>query len=168
MSTKEYFKKICFHTCLYFTVSTLLLILFNLIVNNDLSRGIHPGSQALLLPFSLLFASANILFRYGTFETWVRVLLHYALTVLSVLCCLYLPNQENGVSATQCFLFLLAITIIYAIIMGTLLGVRARIKHVTRDAAHYKSVYKQNSDDTKSSQKNKKDKDEYQNVFKKK
>ena len=170
MSTKDYLKKICFHTCLYFTVATLLLILFNMIVNNDLTRGIHPGSQALLLPFSLLFAWANILFQYGSFKTWARVVLHYALTVLSVFCCLYLPNREDSKSAAQSFIFLLAITIIYAIIMGVLLGVRARIKRVTRDATHYKSIYKQDkeSQNTKNSQKNKKDKDDYQNVFKKK
>lgn len=171
MSTKDYLKKICFHTCLYFTVATLLLILFNIIANNDLTRGIHPGSQALLLPFSLLFASANILFQYGTFKTWMRVVLHYALTILSILCCLYLPNREGNASATQSFLFLLAITIIYVIIMGALLGLRARIKRVTRDATYYKNIYKQGNRDsknTKSSQKNKKDKDDYQNVFKKK
>ncbi|MBQ8716535.1 MAG: hypothetical protein IJY43_01655 [Clostridia bacterium] len=171
MSTKDYLKKICFHTCLYFTVATLLLILFNIIVNNDLTRGIHPGSQALLLPFSLLFASANILFQYATFKTWARVVLHYALTLMSIFCCLYLPNREGHAAATQSFLFLLAITIIYAIVMGILLGVRARIKRVTRDASHYKSIYKQDKNsekNTKNSQKNKKDKDDYQNVFKKK
>jgi O-antigen ligase len=62
MSTKEYLKKICNHTGIYFTVATLLLILFYMIVNNDLTRGIHPGSQALLLPFSFLLAAANMIF----------------------------------------------------------------------------------------------------------
>ena len=110
MSTKDYLKKICFHTCLYFTVATLSLILFNIIVNNDLTRGIHPGSQALLLPFSLLFASANLLFQHATFKTWVRVVLHYILTILSVFCCLYFPNREDSKSAAQGFIFLLAIS----------------------------------------------------------
>jgi predicted membrane protein len=171
MNTKDYLKKICFHTCLYFTAATLLLLLVSIIVNNDLTRGIHPGNQALLFPFALLFALANILFQYGAFKTWIRVVLHYALTILSVFCCLYLPNREANASASQGFKFFLAITIIYAIIMGVLLGVRARIKRVTRDAAHYKSVYKQDKDEnknTKNSQKNKKDKDDYQSVFKKK
>lgn len=171
MSTKDYLKKICFHTCLYFTVATLLFLLISIIVNNDLTRGIHPGSQALLFPFSLLFASANVLFRHGTFKMWMRVVLHYTLTFMSVFCCLYLPNRDANASASQGFKFFLVITILYVIIMGILLGVRARIKRVTRDAAHYKNVYKQGKDEeknAKNSQKNKKDKDDYQNVFKKK
>ncbi|MBO5327456.1 MAG: hypothetical protein J6A84_04985 [Clostridia bacterium] len=171
MSTREYIKKICNHTGIYFTVATLLLILFYIIVNNDLTRGIHPGSQALLLPFSFLLATANIFFRYGTFKTWLRVTQHYALTIIGTFCCLYLPNRAGGTTASQGFGFFFAMTLIYAIVMGIILGVHARIHRVTRDEAHYKSVYKQNEDNkkiTKSSKNNKKDKDDYQSVFKKK
>lgn len=171
MSTKDYLKKICFHTCLYFTAATLVLLLISIIVNNDLTRGIHPGNQALLLPFALLFAVANVLFGHGTFKIWIRVVLHYALTFIGIFCCLYLPSREDNTSPSQGFIFFLAITIIYAIVMGVLLGIRARIKRVTRDAAHYKSVYKESkneSKNTKNSKNNKKDKDDYQSVFKKK
>lgn len=171
MSTKEYLKKICSHTGIYFTISTLLLILFHIIVNNDLTRGVHPGSQALLLPFSFLFATANILFRHSTVKAWARVVLHYTLTVVGTFCCLYLPNRADNTTASKGFVFFFAITIIYAIVMGIILGVRSRINRVKRDEAHYKSIYKQsdsNGKNTKSSKNNKKDKDDYQSVFKKK
>ena len=171
MSTKEYLKKICSHTGLYFTAATLLLILFNVIVNNDLSRGIHPGSQALLLPFSLIFATANMMFRYGTFKIWERTVLHYVMTVFSVFCFLYLPNLSDGKTASQGFAFFCIVSVIYIIIMGVILGLRARINRVKRDEAHYKSVYKQGKGENsvaKNSKNNKKDKDDYQSVFKKK
>jgi hypothetical protein len=171
MSTKEYLKKICNHTGIYFTVGTLLLILFYMIVNSDLTRGIHPGSQALLLPFSFLLATANIFFRYGTFKTWQRVAQHYVLTIVGTFCCLYLPNRADGTTTSQGFGFFFATTLVYAIVMGIILGVRARILRVTRDEAHYKSIYKTDEDPkkiTKNSKNNKKDKDDYQSVFKKK
>ena len=168
MIAKDFFKKICIHTCFYFTAATLLLILFGLAVNQDLSRGIHPGAQALLLPFSFLLATANIQFKYADFHIAGRTAIHYALTMFGTMCCLYLPNKNAGAGGSQGLILFVALSAIYAIIMGIVLGIRARIKRVTRDESRYKSVYKQDRDEPEPVKRDHKKKDEYQSGFKKK
>ena len=129
----------------------------------------------MLLPFSLLFAIANIQFKYTELPIAARVGIHYAFTMLGVMCCLYLPNRNSGAGASQGLILFLAVSVLYAIAMGGFLGVRARIHRVTRDATRYQSLYKskENSkineqEKNGSSAKNRKnDKDTYQNVFKK-
>ncbi|MBE6701809.1 MAG: hypothetical protein E7585_00135 [Ruminococcaceae bacterium] len=180
MNTKDYLKKIAIHTCIYFTGATLLLIYIYFLFSA--SSGIHPLAQLLILPFSLLFALANVQFQHATIKIAWRVVIHYALTVGGMFCLLYLPNKAPGATASQGLFLFIGLTFIYAIVMGILLILRARIQRVRRDTKHYKGVY-QNKDNEKQKKDlpnhkeitNKKpnkskaqDADDYQNVFKKK
>ena len=185
MSKKDFLKRVCVHTAIYFTVTTLLLVLFSVIINADaLTRGVPAVPQLLLLPFSLLFAAANVQFKYATYSTPWRVTLHAILTVGGLFCLVYLPNQEPGKAASVHFGFLLGILLIYAVIMGIFLLVRARVLRVKRDATHYRSLYKERDekhasgktkdkenkekDNKKKRRSEKQSADEYESVFKKK
>ncbi|MBQ8356780.1 MAG: hypothetical protein IJX39_03120 [Clostridia bacterium] len=177
MKEKDYLKKIGIHTCIYYTAATFLILFLYFILNTDLSAGVQPEALICILPFALLFACANILYKYAPIKTGWKVLLHYILTLGGAFCCLYLPNKDPEANASQGLILFLALSLIYIMIMGIVLGLSARIRRVMRDESHYKSVYKQGQDDKKktgsdkngkNSKSNKKDKDDYQNVFKKK
>ncbi len=138
----SYLKRILLHTCVYFTVTTLLLLLIYQIVSKDTSRGMQPLAMVMMLPFSLCFAAANVQFAHAKISKALRVIFHYLLTVPGAFVCLYLPNKSDGSTAMQGFVLFIALTLIYAAFMTAYLSVLYRIKRVTRDETEYKSVYK--------------------------
>ena len=170
MHAKDYLKKIGVHTCIYFTATTLILLFLYFALSIDLTSGIHPLAQICILPFSFLLATANVFFKYAAdWEIGWRLSIHYCLTLGGAFICLYLPNKGNGGGSNGLVLFIV-MTVLYAIIMATVLGIKARIHRVTRDTGRYKNLYKDNGASAKGSKggkASKKDNDDYQNVFKK-
>lgn len=147
MNAKDYLKKVCVHTAIYFTCGTLLLLTFLFIMSADvLTRGIPAVPQLLMLPFSMMLAIANVQFRYASLSTAWRVTIHALLTVGGLFLLVYLPNQEPDKPASVHFGFLLGILLIYAVVMGIFLLIRSRTLRVKRDATHYKSIYKNKND----------------------
>ena len=161
----NYFKKICAHAGLYFTAATFALILFSLIFNMDLTHGVNPIAQMLILPFALLFATGNVQYKYASYSLIYRVFIHYILTVVGAFCLLYLPNRTGTANASQGVILYIALTVFYAIVMGVVLGVSARAKKMQRDSKSYKKLYKE--EDEPKNKNVKKKNDDYQNVFKK-
>ena len=168
MHAKDYLKKIGVHTCIYFTATTLFLLFLYFVLSIDLTNGIHPLAQICILPFSFLLATANVFFKYAAdWEIGWRLSIHFCLTLGGAFTCLYLPNKGNGGGSNGLVLFIV-MTVLYAIVMATVLGIKARIRRVTRDTGRYKNLYKENDQrKTKSGKSLKNNKDDYQNVFKK-
>ena len=166
MNAKDYIKKICTHGCIYYTAATFLILFLYFLLNADLSDGIQAVALICILPFSLLFATANVLFRYADKLALIwRGLLHCALTLSGAFTCLYLPNKDPAANASQGLILFFVMAVVYVIIMGTLLGVRARIHRVRRDESRYTGVYREES--PKKAKKSKPAQQDYQNVFKK-
>ena len=136
---KKVFGKIALMSCVYYTASVFLILLLSAIVSRDLSHGVKPVSLILILPFAVLFAAANYLYRHAAFGKFWRLLLHFILTVGGAFCFLYLPNRGDGGRGG---VLLLVLTVLYAVIMGTVLLIGARVRRVTRDESDYQSVYK--------------------------
>jgi len=130
------------NACVYYTVTTFLLIFLFWLISDDITRAMHPVSLMLILPFSLLFATANTIFRESGLDTWVKVICHYTMTMLGVMLCLYLPNQAADARPMGALALLLALSVIYAIVMGVVLYLRARLYKVERDEKAYTGVYK--------------------------
>ena len=128
--------------CIYYTVTTFLLIFLFWLISDDITRAMHPVALMLILPFSLLFATANTIFREARLDTFIKVICHYTITMLGVMLCLYLPNKAPDAKPAGAFALLLAFTVIYAIVMGVVLYLRARLYKVERDEKPYTSVYK--------------------------
>ncbi len=189
MAVKDYLKKIGIHTCIYYTVATFFLLFLYFVLNRDLSVGLQVLPQICILPFALLFAIANVVFKYASFSVTWRVVLHYALTLGGSMLCLYLPNKDPQAGGNQALVLFIALSVLYAVIMGVILGLRARIKRVTRDATRYTGLYrdkkkaapqhaknKAKSNDKEQAETDKNGKkrknaqkpEEYQSVFKKK
>ncbi|MBE6594515.1 MAG: hypothetical protein E7644_01815 [Ruminococcaceae bacterium] len=141
MEKHPYLKKIALSTCVYYTAVTFFILFLFFLINTDLSRGVHPISLIMFLPFSFFFASANAYFRHGKQSLALRVLAHYALTMGGVFLFLYLPNKTEGQSASGAFLLFLALSVLYIVIMSVILVIRSRFKRVTREESEYVSVY---------------------------
>lgn len=142
MNAKEAFKKIALGSCVYYTAVTFLVLFLYFALNLDLADGMQALALIAILPFSVLFASANTIYRHTTLAKWLRVLIHYALTVGGAFVFLYLPNKDPQQTGKQALILFLVFTVLYAIIMGIILIISGRIHRVKRDEGNYHSVYK--------------------------
>ena len=141
MQAKEWIQKILVRTCVYFTVTTFVILIVNWIMAG-LTNGMRPLALVMILPFSLCFATGNVLLRYGKLQRALAVVLHYILTVGGIFLCLYLPIRPQGATAAGAFLFFALLTLLYAVIMGAVGIVKGRAGRLKSDAKEYKSVYK--------------------------
>ena len=142
MQKKDYLKKIWLNACVYYTVTTFLLIFLFWLISDDITRAMHPVALMLILPFSLCFAAANTVFKHAKFAKWGKVLLHYAITMAGIWLFLFLPNKSDGQTASGALILYIVLSLIYAVIMGVVLYLQGRINRVTREEAKYTSVYK--------------------------
>ena len=94
MQAKEWIQKILVRTCVYFTVTTFVILIVYWIMAG-LAEGMRPLALILILPFSLCFAVGNVLLRYGKLQKPLAVVLHFILTVGGVFMCLYLQSRET-------------------------------------------------------------------------
>ena len=141
MEKKNHFKKIMLDTCIYYTAVTFFVLFLYFLINADLSRGVHPVSLILFLPFSFCFAAANYYFKHARSGTALKVFLHYTLTLGGTWLFLFLPNKAKGQSASGAFILFVALSVLYAIVMTVILVIRSRYNRVTRDESDYVSVY---------------------------
>ena len=141
MQANEAIKKIAVRTCVYFTVTSLLILAVNWVLTG-LPEGMRPLALILILPFSLCFAAANVLLRYSKLQKALVIVLHYILTVGGIFLCLYLPIRQPGSTASGAFLFFALLTLIYAVVMAVVGVFKNRANRLKRDRKDYKSVYK--------------------------
>lgn len=142
MKKNHILKKIFLNACVYYTITTFLLIFLFWLISNDITRAMHPVALMLVLPFSLGLSAANKLFQYEKMGLWARVMLHYSITMASIWCFLFLPNKAPGQSAAGALILYLILTLLYAVIIGVFLYFKGRIKRITREESKYISVYK--------------------------
>ncbi len=142
MNAKEVFKKIALGSCVYYTAVTFLVLFLYFALNLDLADGMQALALIAILPFSILFASANTVYRHTDLAKWLRVIIHYVLTVGGAFVFLYLPNKDPQQTGKQALILYLVFTVLYAIVMGTVLIIGGRIHRVKRDEGNYHNVYK--------------------------
>ncbi len=142
MQKKNYWKQISLFACVYYTAATFLILFLYFAFNANLSNGMSPLALISILPFAFLFSAANTLYRESKIKKVYRVLLHYFFSVGGAMLFLYLPNKAPEQKPTAALLLFFALSLIYTAIMGTVLGVSARIKRVQRDNSAYQRVYK--------------------------
>ena len=90
MNKKDIWGRILRSACVYYTITTFLLIFLFWLISNDITRAMHPVALMLILPFSIVFSAANKLFATKTIARWKRVLSHYAITMAGVFLFLFL------------------------------------------------------------------------------
>ena len=134
-------KRVLTHTCICFTLTSLLLLFIYWIVSKDTTHGIQPLPFLLMLPFSLSFSAANAVLSRAPMPKALRVLIHYCLTVGGAFTCLYLPNRSSGSTSSQGLVLFFAFTALYAAVMIPFLILSARAGRVRRDETEYTDVY---------------------------
>lgn len=143
MQEKNYYKTIALHACVYYTATTFLLSFIYWALNTDnITSGFNLVALVLVFPFSLLFATANTLYRHTKMKKGGRLLLHFLLTVGGAFLCLYLPNKAPDQGTFGAVVIFMTFSLVYWVIMGAVLGISARTRRVKREAAAYSSVYR--------------------------
>ena len=143
MQEQNPYKQIALYACVYFTVTTFLISSIYWVLNTgNITSGFNLVALLLVFPFSCLFSAANWIYRHTDMQKWVRVFIHYTLTVGGAFIFLFLPNKAPTQKASASLLLFLVFTVLYAIIMGIVLGISARIHRVKREASQYRSVYR--------------------------
>ena len=142
MKKKDVLKRIMHLACVYYTVTTFLLIFLFWLISNDITRAMHPVALMLILPFSIVFAAANLIFSNKKLSRLKRLFAHYLLTMASVFLFLVLPNRTAGQNAGGAFILLFVLTLLYALIMGPILFFESRMASIAREEQAYTSVYK--------------------------
>ena len=142
MKAKDLAKRIALGSCIYYTAATFLILFIYFALNKDLKAGIQPLALMAILPFGICFSAANTLYRHTELSKWLRFLLHYALTIGGTFIFLFLPSKDPQQKTSSAMLLYLLFTVIYLIIMITVLVISARINRVKRDEGKYHSVYK--------------------------
>ena len=142
MSTKDVLKKIALGSCVYYTAVTFFVLFLYFALNLDLARGMQAPALIAILPFSVLFASANTIYRHTHLPKLARVMIHYVLTVGGAFFFLYMPNKDPQQSGKQALILFLLFSLLYAIVMGIVLMISGRIHRVKRDEGKYHNVYK--------------------------
>ena len=142
MKPKDFAKHIALGTCVYYTAATFLILFIYFALNIDLSGGMQAGALVAILPFAFCFALANCIYRHTALVTSLRFVLHYVLTVGGAFLFLFVPNRDPQQKTSSALLLFLIFTVIYLIVMVTILVIAGRIKRVQRDEGNYHSVYK--------------------------
>lgn len=143
MKPKDYVKSIALGACVTYTAATFFILFLYFLLNKDLSGAMHPVALIAILPFAILFSSANVIYRKTPLAKWLRVLIHYVLTVGGAFLCLYLPSKNPETPAAKAMMLFLIFSAVYAVVMTAVLLIAARIRRVKRDEGKYNSVYKQ-------------------------
>lgn len=142
MKKSDWLKQLMIGACVTYTVTSFLLLFIFLIVNTDLTRGLQARAMIFILPFSLFFSLADLIFRKSAIRLSFKVICHYLLTVGGALLFLFLPNKSPDQSGSGALVLFAVISVLYFIVMFTVLYFRSRAAKVKRDEAEYHSVYK--------------------------
>jgi hypothetical protein len=143
MQEKNYYKQIALNACVYYTVTTFLLSFIYWALNTDsITQGFNLVALVLVFPFALCFSSANTLYRYTNMKKGWRLLFHFVLTVGGAFLFLYLPNKAPDQGSFGAVVILMLFSLLYWLVMGTVLIVSARTRRVQREAASYTGVYR--------------------------
>ena len=107
-------KKWLAHTCVYFTVVTLIYMIIQAIVNvNDEALLLDAGRTALFFLFSLLIALANTVFSIDKLITALKVAIHFVLVMFAFYACLLLPLSMPGILSGITMVFVPAVSTFY-------------------------------------------------------
>lgn len=119
--------------CVYFTLLSLLLILFRLLTNGTDNAGvIYTTSFLLLFPAGLCISLGGMLMRVEKLPRWCRYLFHYLLTVLAVFLFLYLPSGVT-VKPISMMLMLALLSVLYWVLFGLTMLIVSRVRKLMEE-----------------------------------
>lgn len=143
MTIKSFIKKLLVRSCVYFTVSMLVYMILAAIVNvGESDLLLDAGRCVLFFVFSLLLAGANTVFSIKSLSPALRVIIHYAFTLFGFYVCFIMTL---GMRAAQIFIGLVAFTVVYFIILGTVAVFKSKYRRNAELSEKYQDQYKKQS-----------------------
>ena len=141
MNFKDILKSFLIHTCIYTVVAFSAAMLFCLIGK---MTSFAVVSYFLILAFCAFFALANVLFAKLKISVWWRTLIHAVLTLGGFYLCIYTRYADIGTSNDKLVLFVVLITLLYAVCFGIFLAIRyARLRKT--EQKQYQRVFGTNA-----------------------
>ncbi|MCI6502467.1 MAG: hypothetical protein MSA49_04470 [Clostridia bacterium] len=142
---KKILNTVFFHTCAYFTVFTLILLIIQASAGDSNTAYVKPSRFLLVLPFALFIALADVLFLLPKLQKAVALLFHCLITMLGFFFFMYLPVSGS----IQMLPILLLALILYGIVMTVcMIPTIVRGKRAKKDAV-YTSVFSANASSEK-------------------
>ena len=131
MAAWKTIKKWLAHGCIYYTVVSIVLILFALLGNPENAWTI-PTNFWQILPASLAFALAGNLLASSKIARWKRVLLHYIIYMAAIYGFFFLPSDAKPQPISILLMWVL-ITVVYWAIFGLVLLIRIGIRRLMEE-----------------------------------
>lgn len=117
--------------CVCYTLLSVFFLFLGTVLNGTGFR-INTLSFLLMLPCGMLISAANLLLRWKRLAFWLRSLLHYTVTVLSVFLFLWLPANTDAHGSTMLILAV-AFSAVYWILFGLVHLFLHRMKRLMSD-----------------------------------
>lgn len=129
---KQLTKRLLTRTCVWFTLlSVVLMVIYAVRSGADGTFFIELYRYFLLLPCSLFWAGAGIVYRYTAWGAFPRLLLHYLLTTLAFFLFLWLPRGGHG--GVRNLLAVAFFTVGYAIVFALIRLTRHRYRNIREE-----------------------------------
>ena len=139
------------HTCRVYTITAVLLVMMsdlflysqNAANSNNAYWGVSLETFWMIIPFSVFFALANLLYGYKKIVAFLRVLLHCVIVTLAAFTLLYLPQHTQATNSNKLTIFLVML-VLYWICMLPYLIVVSIVKRKKNATTEYQSAFKKN------------------------
>lgn len=114
--------------CVYFTALSLLIILINLLMTENVdTKVISPVSFLLFFPCGLCMSAGGLLLRAKALPRWSRFLLHYIICVLAIFLMFYLPVSSHANAMTKLMMFI-TLSVLYWVLFGLIMLIYTRVR----------------------------------------
>lgn len=137
---KSFYIKYVIPACVYFTILTVFFYFIGEVISGD-DRNLIPNFRMILLflLFGFAFNAANKVFTNKKLSIALRVIIHYAICTAYLL--IFILSSPADISPSTSFTIFAVFTIIYFIIMGTILAIRTSINRRRNSKSEYKAIY---------------------------
>ena len=131
MKTFQKIKQWFIGGCVWYAVVSIIFLILDLALSKDATHVISSTSFLLIFPFGLSMSGAGMIYK-GKLPRWSRILLHYAISVVSFLFFMLLPAGSAS-SGVYVLLMLVLLTVSYWILFALVHIFAARWKRVVEE-----------------------------------
>lgn len=137
---KSFIIKYVTPACVYFTILTVFFYFLGEVISED-NRHLIPNFRMILLflLFGFAFNAANKVFKNNKLSVALRVIIHYAICTAYLI--IFMLSSLADISPSTSFTMFAVFTVIYFIIVGTILAVRTNINRRRNSKSEYKAIY---------------------------
>ena len=128
--------------CAAYTVTAMLMLLFNLALAGGFEGTvIRPAAFLLIFPFALCLSLACLVYEAKTLPAAFRLGVHFVICTGAAYLLLYLPTNASASGAGR-LIMLCLFALLYWLCMGIYLGIASACRKGEKPSEEYHSVFK--------------------------